>query len=586
MEIESVPVGMAPTFCNRCGDAVVGEGCDPWDELDELDALSDRLRLKRYDLKRNINRFHSPIAPTFCNHCRDAVENECDPWDELAELDALSERLRLKRYNLKGKINRFQSPIIRQLPPDVTLTIFKFCLPYLTSLTGDNHLSSYTEEDLSIPLSLGAICSYWRDIAWSTPSLWSSLVVRFRRKHDAHIITSIAQEWLARSGQLPLSIRIFSLDYHEAISALAFIINQYSTLWSDLDLDIPVFYYRRFHATDNHAPILKSIRLRNSDFGMMMMHMNFQLTCPRLERACLTYLPMYGINIQWDNLTHLTLHSMSIVDSFAILRKTPRLVFCKATGFSGSHYIVSRIGEPVLTSMRSLQLLSPSFTKSFFNNLIAPHLEEFSLSRYHYLSTIDSEMLEVITSFLRRSTCSLRSFSMIFSHIFPPYIASFTSLLQSMLSLNTLSIISTTTTWYSEITTPEDYDPQNIFQLVAKVLSSQSTSLQGFLPNLKVLEYTGRLDLRPKILDGLCCLLPPNNAVHGPLHLLRLDLHPATRIPITLISYFSCLVERGVAVNVLSKSEDILQSSIDYHRFREGSLCWDWADNLDSNIFS
>ena len=44
-------------------------------------------------------------------------------------------------------------------------TIFEFCLPYFTD---NNQLSPYTEEDISIPLSLEAICSYWRDIAWST----------------------------------------------------------------------------------------------------------------------------------------------------------------------------------------------------------------------------------------------------------------------------------------------------------------------------------------------------------------------------------------------------------------------------------
>ena len=44
----------------------------------------------------------------------------------------------------------------------------------------------------------------------------------------------------------------------------------------------------------------------------------------------------------------------------------------------------------------------------------------------------------------------------------------------------------------SDFITPEDYDPlaRNILQLVAKVVSSQGTSLQqGFLPNLKTLEY-------------------------------------------------------------------------------------------------
>jgi hypothetical protein len=307
----------------------------------------------------------------------------------------------------------------------------------------------------------------------------------------------------------------------------------------------------------------------------------FELTCPRLERACLSFITAYyGINIQWDNLTHLCLHAMSIFASLLILRETPRLVFCKFSAYS--RYLepsIRQLGAPLLTSLRTLQLLISSFVEDFLDNLVAPHLEELSLPRYYNPST------EVMTSFLRRSGCSLRSFTVIFS-IFPPYFEGFMGLLQSMPSLNTLSMISiTATTRYSENTTPEDYDPQNIFRLVAKVLSSQSTSLRGFLPNLQVLEYTGKLDLRPKYFDDLYPLLPADNAVHGPLHLLRLDLRPATRIPKNMISYLSCLVGRGVAVNVLSKSEDILQSSIDHYRFRKDSLCLDWADNLDSSLF-
>ena len=142
------------------------------------------------------------MAPTFCNRCGDAVEEGGDPKDELAELVAFLELLRLKRYVLKRKINQFHSPVVRQLPPDVTSTIFEFCLPDFT----DHPLTPYIKENLSLPLSLGAICSYWRDIAWSTPILWSTLVVCDPSKHNSHVVTGLAREWLTRSGQLPLSI--------------------------------------------------------------------------------------------------------------------------------------------------------------------------------------------------------------------------------------------------------------------------------------------------------------------------------------------------------------------------------------------
>ena len=509
------------------------------------------------------------MAPTFCNRCGDAVEEERDPIDELAELDDFLERLRVKRYHLKRKINRFHSPIVRQLPPDVTSTIFEFCLPEFT-----RKVLSYTKEELSVPLSLGAICSYWRDIAWSTPSLWTSLVIRIPGKQDSHMATAIvAQEWLARTGQLPLSIRIFSESYNKTIPALADIISQYSARCSVLDLHIPDHYYESFHATDNHAPILKSIRFHCSARTLGEKKMNFQLTCPRLERAILSSFPMDETNIHWDNLTHLNLQSMSIFDSLLILRKTPRLVFCKVSVL-GSSYGARTIGAPVLTSMKSLQLLiSSAFSRDFLNNIIAPHLEELSLSIPWY------PLLEVATSFLRRSTCSLLSFSVFFScgplRIPSHFDEGFNSLLHSMPSLNSLSI-----------QLIHD-NPRDLFQLVANVVSSQSTSFQqGLLPNLKTLEFTGKLYLRPGNYFDLYPLPPADNAVHGPFRLLKIDINPLTRIPEDIISYISSLVERGITVNVLCGSKDILQSSVDYYRSRKESLCRDWTDNFDSSLFS
>jgi hypothetical protein len=314
--------------------------------------------MKPYAMKRRLKQrlhMHQRSAD-------DAVEEGCDPWDELAELDALLEHPGVKRYDLKRKINRLQSPIVRQLHPDVMSTIFEFCLPDFT----EHPLSPSNKDDLSIPLSLGAICSYWRDIAWSTPCLWSSLVVRVTKKYDPHIVAGIAQGWLSRSGQLPLSIRICSEPYIyiRAVSTLADIINQYSTRWSDLDLYMPAYCHQHFHATDNHAPILKSIRFNS--YPAYERTTNFQLTCPRLERAILSCFRVDGANIQLDNLTHLTLLSIRITDSFLILRRTSRLVFCEVSGPRGP---CLRIGTLVLTSLKSLQLTG--FVTYLLSNLTA-----------------------------------------------------------------------------------------------------------------------------------------------------------------------------------------------------------------------
>ena len=171
---------------------------------------------------------------------------------------------------------------------------------------------------------------------------------------------------------------------------------------------------------------------------------------------------MDGTNIQWDNLTHLTLCFMSMFDSFLILRKTPRLVFYELSGYGSNRRFEERdIGPPVLLSLRSLQLLIDIDAEDVLDNLITPQLEEFSLPR-HY-----SPLIEDITSFLRRSACSLRSLSM----VFPDYSEDYMNLLQSIPSLTTLSILSLSTRNLAN-TSPDNDNSRNIFELVAKVLSS------------------------------------------------------------------------------------------------------------------
>ena len=80
-------------------------------------------------------------------------------------------------------------------------------------------------------------------------------MIRKPSKYDFHIFTGIAREWLIRSGQLPLSIRIISTFYNKTLTALVEIINQHSNRWSNLELYIPDGCYERFHSYDNHAVI-------------------------------------------------------------------------------------------------------------------------------------------------------------------------------------------------------------------------------------------------------------------------------------------------------------------------------------------
>lgn len=86
------------------------------------------------------------------------------------------------------------------LPPEVWSRIFTCCLPK------DQFLEP---EPLRAPLLVTQICRLWREIATSTPQLWTSLCVI---EGDAHCIQTSQSRalqidlWLSRSGNLPIYI--------------------------------------------------------------------------------------------------------------------------------------------------------------------------------------------------------------------------------------------------------------------------------------------------------------------------------------------------------------------------------------------
>ena len=158
---------------------------------------------------------------------------------------------------------------------------------------------------------------------------------------------------------------------------------------------------------------------------MRMEDLKFHLTCPRSEKANLSFffLDGLGTNIQWDNLTHLTLRCI-FEDSFLILRTTPDWCFVKFQLTAGNikvqehlffhHWEICscRPGSQAWVELSEIEHI----TGVFLDNIIAPYLEEFSFPNYY---TRSMRPMEANTSFLRRSACSLLSLSICFSNYRP-----------------------------------------------------------------------------------------------------------------------------------------------------------------------
>ncbi|KDQ62007.1 hypothetical protein JAAARDRAFT_123034, partial [Jaapia argillacea MUCL 33604] len=128
-------------------------------------------------------------------------------WEEFDEAEVELRKLRRRISALEEKRDFTQSRCtniisllapIRRLPPEIISKIFAHTL-------GPGLVDPLKHP---LPVLLTHVCSYWRHIALSTPTLWSSLSVEPRYDHNSAQTKQILDEFLARSGTAPLSIFI------------------------------------------------------------------------------------------------------------------------------------------------------------------------------------------------------------------------------------------------------------------------------------------------------------------------------------------------------------------------------------------
>ncbi|KAJ7506870.1 hypothetical protein B0H11DRAFT_245559 [Mycena galericulata] len=115
--------------------------------------------------------------------------------------------LEKQKSSLQGELNSIRDPMAR-LPLEISSNIFMQCLSTTNTITLPNPRGP--------PMVFVQICQSWRNIALSTPSLWTSI----RVERPSLKFVNFLEIWLERARNLPLSIVLFdSLDY-ESIQEL------------------------------------------------------------------------------------------------------------------------------------------------------------------------------------------------------------------------------------------------------------------------------------------------------------------------------------------------------------------------------
>jgi hypothetical protein len=240
---------------------------------------------------------------------------------------------------LANKIQPAHGAAIWRLPMELLAAIFTECL--------ESQFVRPCSKDA--PLLLCRICSVWRQVAVSTPSLWSSIHIQLPAKTMSRSLHFGVQSWLSRSGALPLAIRIDACKRFSCESFDAFIPS--FKRWRDVKLDVP-----------------------NTSLPYLLSHSD--AWAAQLTRLSLSYDP-------------------TINDCLDILARCPRL---QEAFFASLLDSLDPVARPVvvLPDLHTLRIITLHDTLSILDSLELPLLRNLEIHFYFHQSWEKHQLFTVL----------------------------------------------------------------------------------------------------------------------------------------------------------------------------------------------
>jgi len=395
----------------------------------------------------------------------DTSESVASLEAEIESIGTMMARFEQRRAFLRRRINGL-SPTAR-IPSEILTEIFQVaCRPV-------GHKQTVT------PLLIGSICRVWRDVAWSTPLLWNTVLLHVSRKqHRAQV--QLLRDWLLRARSAPLSIKLIAGEEHEstvcAFQAIIRVLVTRSDYWHSFDSLLP---YQCHHIFKNiNFPLLTSISLHppKSTISTFNTPPDIFLTAPRLLDVDLSGYNFAAVVLPWEQVRCFRTQLLTVSECLKVLRQSPNLQECHFEHvYSPDNFTPKSIMSHAQLKHLDLMLIKAA-SMSLFDSITLPSLSHL---RIHY-SGPEKLPLSCITSLVLRSACNLERFTV------EKYQFEDTDLISCLEAIPSLTYLRLEMLGFANL-------HMGLTKHFVTSLDPLSNANRLLLPNLKYLEYKGRI---------------------------------------------------------------------------------------------
>ncbi|KDR72892.1 hypothetical protein GALMADRAFT_739789 [Galerina marginata CBS 339.88] len=256
------------------------------------------------------------------------------PHCEILEMDAHINHMdavihQLRRQRATASLRRNAYTLIACLPVEIISDIFLFAFAASCPIEQPQDTPLAT----TLPLVLGRVCSHWRRIAWGLSELWSTFHCRISRKRSS-ALAALLKEWLARSGERLLTVRISMDDedsWRDAVSPTEIIdaLILHCHRWLHISLTIPESWYDRLAHVDGKVENLETLAIRPPGFIFVLKTVVAFFNAPLLQGISASHYYLHDLQFPWNQLQQVVLETASADEVLELMRRCPDLNSCR-----------------------------------------------------------------------------------------------------------------------------------------------------------------------------------------------------------------------------------------------------------------